>query len=90
MYGAIITAAEKSETLDLMAMGSLITPEEMARLAAVITKGGSAIRTQEQFLELIASLRYEKQKQNLSGENVKQMDDQALSDLIQKLSKDKK
>lgn len=90
MFNAILVASEQSETLDLMAMGTLVAPDEMARLAAIITKGGSAIRTQEQFSELITTLKAEKQKQKLSGENVKQMDDQELSSLIEELGKDKK
>lgn len=89
-YSAILKAAEMSQTLDLMAMGSLVTSQEMSRLAQVAIKGGANIRTQEQFYELIESLRNEKHKQSLSGENVKQMDDEALSALIEKLSKDKK
>lgn len=89
-YSAILEVAEMSQTLDLMAMGSLVTPQEMSRLAEVSFKSGANIRTQEQFYELIESLRNEKQKQSLSGENVKQMDDEALSRLIAKLSKDKK
>ena len=89
-YCAIIEAAQMSQTLDLMAMGSLVTPQEMSRLAEVSFKSGANIRTQEQFCELIESLRNEKRKQSLSGENVKQMDDEALSALIEKLSKDKK
>ena len=89
-YSAILEAAETSHTLDLMAMGSLVSPQEMSRLAQVSLKGGANIRTPEQFYELIESLRNEKRKQSLSGENVKQMDDEALSQLIEKLSKDKK
>ena len=78
-----------SQTLDLMAMGGLVTSDEMSRLAEISVKGGANIRTQEQFCELIKSLRAEKQKQKLSGESIKQMDDEALSDLIKKLSEDK-
>ena len=89
-YLAILKAAETSQTLDLMAMGSLVTSQEMSRLAEVSFKGGANIRTQEQFYELIGSLRNEKNKLSLSGENVKQMDDEALCALIEKLSKDKK
>lgn len=89
-YLAILKAAETSQTLDLMAMGSLVTSQEMSRLAEVSFKGGANIRTQEQFCELIESLRNEKNKLSLSGENVKQMDDEALCALIEKLSKDKK
>lgn len=89
-YLAILKAAETSQTLDLMAMGSLVTSQEMSRLAEVSFKGGANIRTQEQFYELIESLRNEKNKLSLSGENVKQMDDEALCALIEKLSKDKK
>lgn len=90
MYSAVISAAETSDTLDLMALSGSLTPDEMSRMAAVITKGGSSIRTQEQFLELVDSLRAEKQKQRLSGENVKQMDDEELSALIKKLGQEKK
>ena len=88
-YSAILKAAEMSQTLDLMAMGGLVTSDEMSRLAEISVKGGANIRTQEQFCELIKSLRAEKQKQKLSGESIKQMDDEALSDLIKKLSEDK-
>ncbi len=90
MYSAIISAAEKSDTLDLMALSGSLLPEETARLAAIITKGGSSITTQEQFSELICSLRQEKQKQNLSGDSIRQMDDDELSALIKKLGQDKK
>lgn len=89
-YSMILKAAETSQTLDLMAMGSLVTSQEMSRLAEISVKGGANIRTQEQFYELIESLRNEKRKQSLTGENVKQMDDEALYALIEKLSKDKK
>ncbi len=90
MYSAVLSVAETNDTLDLMALGTLLTEPEMARMAAVITKGGSSIRTKEQFCELIVSLRSEKQKQTLSGENVRGMDDRELGLLIEKLGKEKK
>ena len=90
MFRIISDVAAQNDELDLMSLGGLITADEMSRLASVITRDGSMIRTKEQFAELIASLRSEKQKQILSSENVKQMDDQSLSALIEKLGKEKK
>lgn len=90
MYETILSVANECDTLDLMSLGSRITPEEMGRLASIITRDGSRIRTGEQFEEIIASLRSEKDKQALSGENVKDMDDESLMALIEKLGKDKK
>jgi len=90
MFKIILPVAKESDTLDLMSLGTLISPDEMARLASVITRDGSYIRTGEQFEEVIFSLRAERDKALLSGENIKSMDDKSLSDLIEKIGKDKK
>ena len=73
-----------------MGLGAELTADEMARLASVITRSGSYVRTREQFSELIASLRAENRKQALSSENVRQMDDESLKALIEKLGNEKK
>ena len=90
MFSVISATAKTSQILDLFSLGDKITSEEMGRLASVITRDGSFVNTKEQFLELVASLRSEKNKQAMSGENLKQMDDAELSALIEKLKADKK
>ena len=90
MFSVISATAKTSQILDLFSLGDKITSEEMGRLASVITRDGSFVNTREQFLELVASLRSEKNKQAMSGENLKQMDDAELSALIEKLKADKK
>ena len=62
----------------------------MGRLASVITRDGSKISTQEQFEELVSSLRAEQQKQALSQDRVQELDDEALGALIEQLGKEKK
>ncbi len=90
MFDVILPVARESDTLDLLSLGALITPDEMARLAATISREGNYVRTSEQFEEVIFSLRAERDKALLSGDNVKSMDDESLRDLIEKLGKDKK
>lgn len=90
MFDVILPIARESETLDLLSLGSQITPDEMARLAATIAREGNYVRTSEQFEEVIFSLRAERNKAMLSGENIKSMDDESLRDLIEKLGEDKK
>ena len=90
MFKLISEEFERSREPDLMGLGASLTPDEMARLASVITRSGSFVRTREQFCELIASLRAEGRRQALSSENVKQMDDESLKQLIEKLGNEKK
>lgn len=81
---------KKNSELDLMSFSGILSPDEMSRLASIITRDGSYIRTKEQFSELIISLKEEKKKQVLTSDNIKTMDDESLSDLIKQLGKDKK
>jgi DNA primase len=90
MFKLISEEFGRSREPDLMGLGASLTPDEMARLASVITRSGSYVRTREQFCELIASLRAEGRRQALSSENVKQMDDESLKQLIEKLGNEKK
>ena len=90
MFSLALEVYEKNRELDLMSMGGALTADEMSRLASIITRDGSYINTREQFSELITSLRNEKQKQVYSNDNIKQMDDESLKDLIEKIGKDKK
>jgi len=90
MFSLALEVYDKNRELDLMSMGGDLTADEMSRLASIITRDGSYINTREQFSELILSLKSEKQKQILSNDNIKQMDDDSLKDLIEKLGKDKK
>ena len=90
MYSLISEEFERTREPDLMGLGASLSPDEMARLAAVITRSGSYVRTREQFTELIASLRAENRKQALSSENLAQMDDESLKALIEKLGNEKK
>lgn len=81
---------KKNSELDLMSFSGILSPDEMSRLASIITRDGSYIRTKEQFSELIISLKEEKKKQAFTSDNIKTMDDESLSDLIKQLGKDKK
>lgn len=90
MFKIVLSAAERNLELDLLSLSGELSADEMSRLASVITRDGSYINTKEQFSELVSSLRSEKQKQMLSKENLKQMDDESLKDLIEKLGKEKK
>ncbi len=90
MFSVIIKTAESTETLDLFSLGGEISSDEMARLASIITRDGSMINTSEQFLEIVTALKSEKNKQNLSGDNIKALGDEELSALIEKLKQDKK
>ena len=90
MFLLISEKAEQNGELDLLSLSGALTPDEMSRLASIITKDGSMLHTKEQFSELIGALRQEKHKQNLSAENIKQMDDESLKELIEKLGKEKK
>ena len=81
---------DKNRELDLMSFSGILNPDEMSRLASIITRDGNYIRTREQFAELIISLKEEKKKQALTSDNIKTMDDESLNDLIKQLGKDKK
>ena len=88
MFAAVKEAASLHGDVDLMSLSGTLTPDQMARLAQVVNS--SMITTKEQFNEVIATLRSEKQKRRLSSENIKDLDDKDLSDLIEKLRNDKK
>lgn len=90
MFTVIENVVTSSDTLDLMSLSGVLSPDEMSRMAEVITKDGSRINTSEQFSELIESLKKEKRKQSISGDSIKMLDDQSLKNLIEEISKDKK
>lgn len=90
MFEIITKTSQEVSNLDLMSLSDKLTTDEMSRMASIITRDGSMITTKEQFLELISTLRQEKQKQNLSGENIKNLGDDELGALIEKLKQDKK
>ncbi len=90
MFAAVSEVVDRGDTLDLLALSGTLSPEEMGRLASVITRDGSKISTQEQFEELVSSLRAEQQKQALSQDRVQELDDEALGALIEQLGKEKK
>ncbi len=90
MFNLISEEFERTREPDLMGLGASLSADEMARLASVITRSGSYVRTREQFTELIVSLRAESRKQALSGESLAQMDDESLKALIEKLGNEKK
>lgn len=90
MFLSVQEVQKKNSELDLMSFSGILSPDEMSRLASIITRDGSYIRTKEQFSELIISLKEEKKKQAFTSDNIKTMDDESLSDLIKQLGKDKK